>query len=118
MINLENITEDIIKANGIDSAQIIAEVFRDDKMPPHLVLKTGDKLETIIGEEAINKRISELIRFAELEDEEDVPCCSNDMDSDALDGCGTVRSWEEKNGRGFWGNPSTGFLTDDQVNDM
>lgn len=43
--------------------------------------------------------------------EEDVPSVSlNDVD--ALDGHATISSWEEDNGRGFWGNADTGYIYD------
>jgi len=32
-------------------------------------------------------------------------------DGNALDGM-TVSQWEQRNGRGFWGNPTTGFVYD------
>lgn len=37
---------------------------------------------------------------------------------DALDGHSTIKSWEESKGRGFWGNSNTGYITDDELNDM
>lgn len=43
---------------------------------------------------------------------------SEDINSDALEGYGTVKEWEEYNGRGFWGNPTSGYLTDDEVENM
>lgn len=35
---------------------------------------------------------------------------------DALDNCGSVSNWENKNGRGFWGNPTSGYIYDDDEN--
>ena len=34
---------------------------------------------------------------------------------DALDGCATVRQWEVENGRGFWGNATTGYINDEDL---
>jgi len=39
------------------------------------------------------------------------------MDSDALDGFSTVSDWEIKNGRGFWGNATTGYINDSDIDD-
>lgn len=31
---------------------------------------------------------------------------------DALDGHGSIERWEEVNGRGFWGNSTSGYIYD------
>lgn len=43
---------------------------------------------------------------------------SENINSDALDGFTSIKEWEEHNGRGFWGNPTSGFLTDEEVENM
>jgi len=40
-----------------------------------------------------------------------------EIDNDALDGYSTIDSWQNANGRGFWGNPTTGFIDDCNAND-
>lgn len=35
---------------------------------------------------------------------------------DALDGYGSISAWEDANGRGFWGNSTTGYHYDKDVN--
>lgn len=43
---------------------------------------------------------------------------SESFGGDALDGCGSISQWEERHGRGFWGNESSGYITDEQLKKM
>lgn len=47
---------------------------------------------------------------------EDNSSDSNSSDSDALNGL-SVGEWERRNGRGFWGNSTTGYIYDKDIND-
>lgn len=31
-------------------------------------------------------------------------------EGNALDGCGSISEWENKNGRGFWGSDANGYI--------
>lgn len=48
--------------------------------------------------------------LAELDDE-DIPTVTRDDVNSATQGLG-VREWEKRNGRGFWGNASSGYIYD------
>jgi len=50
--------------------------------------------------------------LAELDDE-DIPTTNND-NRGALDGY-SVGEWEKRNGRGFWGNESRGYIYDEDL---
>jgi hypothetical protein len=48
------------------------------------------------------------------DEDDDIPTVSGD----ALDGHSSIDSWERTNGRGFWGNATTGYITDEQSKRM
>jgi hypothetical protein len=37
---------------------------------------------------------------------------NDNYSADALDGCSSISSWEERHGRGFWGNATSGYVYD------
>ncbi|MFA5366355.1 MAG: hypothetical protein WC333_00330 [Dehalococcoidia bacterium] len=37
---------------------------------------------------------------------------------DALQGYGTIENWEKHHGHGFWGNSTTGYITDEEERRM
>lgn len=48
-------------------------------------------------------------------DNDDIPSTRR-ISGDALEGHGSIDSWEKANGRGFWGNSTTGYHYDKDVN--
>ena len=40
----------------------------------------------------------------------------NRIKGDALDGHATISSWEDANGRGFWGSSANGYIYDKDAN--
>ena len=59
-----------------------------------------------------DRNTSTLKRISKAIDEE------NDISGDALDGYGTIQNWEKHNGRGFWGNETTGYIYNDDLNNI
>jgi len=55
------------------------------------------------------KRDKKAKKRAEMHDNKPTDAISGD----ALDGHGSISSWEEANGRGFWGSSANGYVYDD-----
>lgn len=49
------------------------------------------------------KKLAEEKRWLKEMDDDDIPVVNNHE---------SIEEWEEKNGRGFWGNNTTGYIKD------
>lgn len=67
-------------------------------------------------QEQLEKAEAKLYDLEEEYEEMDIKEHNDGPTPDALQGHASIASWERANGRGFWGNATTGYIYDDDQN--
>ena len=79
----------------------------------HFMNTTPRNKHYISCDRFLEKIVKEIKKYLKKQNNKDI--INNDEllnRGNALDGCGSVSSWERKHGRGFWGNSKKGFIYD------
>lgn len=113
-------------AGSPKASRVVGTLMRKNKdktVPCHRVICSSGALGNYSGpggaqgkKEILEREKKEAEEFLRMEafwgDDDDEPTTFGSPDSDALQGHGSVESWERAKGRGFWGNSSTGYVYD------